>query len=126
MIVPEGDDVDLLSEFIDGVNLELDSDVLVQLRVVALDSSGYSELYAKIMSAVPFALIWAGIRRYCGVSRCSLKVKVGDREIDVSAATPEEAERLFNIASRVTVYRINDSPPEEIQEANKARLDNRP
>lgn len=109
-IVAAGDDEALLSEFIAGVNLELGEEVFVQERLVALSAAGHSEWYGKIWSALPIAVIWAGIRRYSGAGRCSLKVKVGEREIDVSAATPEEAERLFNLAAGVIIYRIEDPP----------------
>jgi hypothetical protein len=110
MIVPEDGDVALLSEFIGGVNLELEGEVLVQVQLVALSGAGHSEWYGSILSAVPFAVIWTGIRKYGGASRCSLKVEADGHVIDVSAATPEEAERLFNSVARVMIYRIEDPP----------------
>lgn len=125
MIVPEFEDLTLLSDFIDGVNLEVEAAALEQVQLVALDANGFREWYGMIKGVIPFAVIWAGIRRYCGASRCSIKVKVGEEEIDIGAATPGEAERLFHCAARFIIYRLGSAPTTEIEEA-KARLDNRP
>jgi hypothetical protein len=119
MIVPDSGDSDLLSEFIDGVNLDFGSEVLQRTELVALDAHGYREWFAMLKGAVPFAVIWAGIRRYCGASRCSIKVKAGEDEIDVGAATQEEAERLFHCAARFIIYRLGAPPSEEKQESEQ-------
>lgn len=126
MIVPEAEDLDLLSEFIAGVNFEVKAAALEQVQLIALDANGLKEWFAKFKDIVSVAVIWAGIRRYCDASRCSIKVKANEEEINIGAATPEEAERLFHCAARFIIYRLGASPPAEKEEANNARLDNRP
>jgi len=126
MIVPEEGNVELLSDIIAAVNLDLHEEVLEQIQLVALDASGFKDWFAMVKGAIPFALIWAGLKRACGASRCSLRIKVGDSEIDVTAATPEEAERLFKCASRIIITKNRDPQLPDPPIAADARLDNRP
>lgn len=104
MLVPEKGDLDLLSEFIAEVNEGLGVKGLQRMELKALSAEGFRDWFAWFTTAVPFAVAWGAVKKYCGASRCSLKVRLPDQsEIDVSAATPEEAERLFKCASRIVI-----------------------
>lgn len=113
-ILAEGADVVLLSEFISGVNLELGEVVFMQVQQVTLSAGGGSVWYGKLWSALPFAVIWAGVQRYSGASRCSLNMQLGDRRVEVSGSTAEEVERLYKLAAAdLIVSRLPDSPPQD-------------
>jgi hypothetical protein len=111
--VSEDNDEQLLTDFSIKVNELLGLNEIEIGQVARFSEVTPDECIAFLKGLAAVTALWTAVIKYCALKKCTLKVKHGTDFIDVTAATSQEAERLFKCASRIIIQKPREGKSTE-------------